>query len=142
LLVYFQAAHSIEEYLGRLWEVFAPARFATALVAPANPVLGFLLINVGVVAVGFVGYWGIVRPGRPAARGWVWFWIVLEGINGLGHALWAVSSASYQPGLLTALLFLGLVAMLLREMLPASPRVGKTSGSGSDRAGSFQDEVG
>lgn len=32
-LVIAQATHSIEEYLGRLWDTFPPARYVTGLVS-------------------------------------------------------------------------------------------------------------
>ena len=50
-LIVTQAAHSIEEYLGRLWESFPPARFVTGLLS-SNPELGFIAINCALVAFG------------------------------------------------------------------------------------------
>jgi hypothetical protein len=34
VLVLAQAAHSVEEYVGRLWESFPPARFVSGLTSP------------------------------------------------------------------------------------------------------------
>ncbi len=122
LLVLFQAVHSVEEYFGRLWEVFVPARFLTSVVAPSDPVAGFLIINIGLALLGFACYLWIVRPATPSARAWVWFWIVLEAINALGHAAWSIASVSYQPGLVTVLPFYALVPVLVREMLKSAPQ--------------------
>lgn len=44
LLIAAQAAHSIEEYLGRLWEVFPPATFVSGLVSP-NRDVGFIKLR-------------------------------------------------------------------------------------------------
>jgi hypothetical protein len=48
LLILAQAAHSIEEYAGRLWESFPPARFVSGLVSD-DLRLGFLVLNVALV---------------------------------------------------------------------------------------------
>jgi hypothetical protein len=88
-LVVGQTAHSVEEYLGRLWETFPPARALTSLVSSDREV-GFLVINFGLVAF---GYWCLLWP---VQRGWrsaesvVWFWVVIETINGIGHPAWSV----------------------------------------------------
>ena len=105
----------------RLWEVWAPAQFLTGLVSGSNPVLGFLAINIGLVVFGFACYFFAVRPGKPSARALVWFWVCLESVNGVGHTLWAFTSASYRPGLLTAIPFLILVPILVWELTTERP---------------------
>ncbi len=50
-VVLAQAAHSAEEYVGRLWESFPPARFVSGLVSD-DLERGFLLANVLLVAFG------------------------------------------------------------------------------------------
>src|SRR5687768_10413125 len=45
LLILTQAAHSIEEYFGRLWESFPPAYLVSGLVSQDRQ-LGFLVLNV------------------------------------------------------------------------------------------------
>jgi hypothetical protein len=50
-LVLTQAAHSVEEYVGRLWETFPPARFRTGLVSQDQE-RAFLVINLALVAFG------------------------------------------------------------------------------------------
>lgn len=46
-----QAAHSAEEYAGRLWETFPPAAYLTGLVS-ADRDRAFLLLNAAIVVFG------------------------------------------------------------------------------------------
>lgn len=121
LVVLTQAAHSCEEYVGRLWEVWLPAQFLSSLVSPSNPVFGFLIINGSLVALGFWCYLWLVRRNAGSGRAWVWFWVLLESVNGVGHTIWAVADGQYRPGLLTAIPFLVLVPLLVRELLQPRP---------------------
>jgi len=114
-LVLAQAAHSIEEYLGRLWESFPPARFLTGLFS-SDRELAFLVINVALVAF---GVWCLVWPVRrrwPSAVGLMWVWVVIETINGVGHPLWSLRQGGYTPGVLTAPILL-VVALYLGAQL-------------------------
>lgn len=117
-----QAAHSTEEYFGRLWEVFAPAQVLTSIVYPPDPFVGFLIVNIGLVLFGFLGYFAIVRPERRGAIFWIQGGIVLEATNGLGHVTWALMNGGYRPGVGTAVLFLILVPLLIREVLSSRPQ--------------------
>ena len=117
LLVLTQAAHSTEEYIGRLWEVFAPAQFLTSLIYAPDPHLAFLVINIGLAVVGLGGYFFVVRRERPSALVWIWAWIVLEGTNGVLHLTWAAMNGGYRPGVGTAVLLLVLVPLLVQEAL-------------------------
>ena len=63
-LVLAQAAHSMEEYVGQLWESFPPARFLTGLISQ-DLERGFIVINVSLVAFGL---WCFLWPVR---RGWL-----------------------------------------------------------------------
>jgi hypothetical protein len=110
-----QAAHSVEEYVGRLWESFPPAQFLTALVS-ANQALGFLVINVALVAFGVWCFLWPIRRGWRSATGLAWFWVVVEGINGIGHPAWSLLQGAYTPGVATAPLLLVLAWMLAREL--------------------------
>ena len=123
-LIVTQAAHSIEEYVGRLWESFPPARFLSGLVS-ADRELGFIIINSALV---MFGLWCVVFPVRrewPSARNLVWFWIVLETINGVGHPAWTLRQGGYTPGVLTApillVLALYLASQLRRGERPVAP---------------------
>ena len=106
-LILAQAAHSIEEYYFRLYDVLAPARFISGLVS-SNLALGFAIANGALVLLGLWCYLARVRKGHPSALGWAWFWTILEAINGANHLMLAVSSRGYFPGAATAPLLLGL----------------------------------
>src|SRR4029077_7137081 len=104
-----EAAHSVEEYIGRLHEVFPPPRFVSGLVSP-DLQRGFVTLNIGLVTCGL---WCFIWP-VGGQWSWaiplVWFWIVIEVVNGIGHQLWTVTQLGYTPGVATApiLLFLAL----------------------------------
>jgi len=113
-LILAQAAHSIEEYVTRLFEVFAPARFVSSLISH-DLARGFLVFNAALVTFG-LWCWAVpVRSGWHAARGLVWFWAILELGNGVGHSAVALSRGGYFPGVVTApllLLFAGWLMIL------------------------------
>ena len=121
VLVLAQAAHSVEEYVGRLWESFPPARFVSGLISP-DLEFGFLVVNVSLVT------FGIWCFAWPVGRGWssavplAWAWVTVEVINGIGHSLWSLRQGGYTPGVATApvLLVLALyVALQLRHVAGA-----------------------
>lgn len=114
-MVLAQAAHSVEEYLGRLWESFPPAQFLTSLISQ-DPRQGFLVINISLVAF---GVWCLLWPVRQRAKsayGLAWLWVVIELINGIGHPLWSVSQGGYTPGVLTAPLLLILALYMASQL--------------------------
>ena len=119
-LVVAQTAHSIEEYLGRLWESFPPAAVLTRLISPDREV-GFLVINCALVAFGLWCLFWPVRKSRPSAVRLAWFWIVIETINGLGHPAWSLLQHGYTPGVLTAPILL-VLAFYLAVQLGRIPR--------------------
>jgi len=57
-LVAAQAAHSLEEYVGRLYDVFPPAAFVSGLLA-ADRRLGFIAFNLALL---------LARQLRPVPR--------------------------------------------------------------------------
>ena len=133
-LVLAQAAHSVEEYVGRLWEGFPPARYLTGLVS-ADREVGFLVINIGLVAFGVACYVWPVRRRWRAATGLIWFWVVIQLINGIGHPLWTIRQGVYTPGVLTAPILLALalyLTYLLRAVAPAEvpPHIGNAAPNG------------
>lgn len=100
-LVMLQAAHSIEECLGRLWESFPPARFVAGLLS-TDPERGFVIGNV--VLVSFVAwclFWPVRRRWRSAPA-LLWAWVALEVVNGLVHPMWSLWQKGYTPGVATA----------------------------------------
>jgi hypothetical protein len=114
-LVATQAAHSIEEYFGRLYEVFPPARFVSGPISQDRQ-LGFIIVNVALV--GF-GVWCWLSPVRRRSRLLItvtWFWIVLELVNGMGHLLWSIREMRYTPGSATAPVLLVLAIVLSRQV--------------------------
>jgi hypothetical protein len=121
-LILAQGVHSIEEYVTKLYEVFAPARFVSSFVSN-DPALGFLVVNTALVTFG-VWCWAVpVRSGWHAARGLVWFWTILELGNGIGHSALALSRGGYFPGLVTSPLLLVLAAwMAVLQVAPPIQR--------------------
>ena len=115
LLILTQAAHSGEEYVTKLYEVFAPARFVAGLINN-NLAVGFLIGNAMLVAFG-LWCWAVpVRCEWPSARGFMWFWTVIELVNGLSHSTMAWLRHGYFTGVATApllLVFAGWMAALL-----------------------------
>jgi hypothetical protein len=117
-LMVAQAAHSMEEYVFGLYDVFAPARFVSSLIS-RDLARGFAVANLGLVLFGIGCYLVVVRPGRPAERGVAWLWTLLELGNGIGHMLLAVSRGRYFPGLATAPFLLGLSLYLGVKLIEA-----------------------
>lgn len=113
-LILAQAAHSVEEYFTKLYDVLPPARFISGLISH-DLALGFLIANVALVAFG-LWCWAVpVRSRWSAAAGFIWFWTILELGNGAGHIIFALSRGGYFPGAGTApllLLFAGWLAVL------------------------------
>jgi hypothetical protein len=101
LVVLAQGAHSVEEYVYRLFDVFGPARFVSGLFTSNLP-LGFAVANIGIVLFGVWCYLARVRSCHPSARGCAWFWTCLELANGVGHVILAVGQGGYFPGVGTA----------------------------------------
>jgi hypothetical protein len=126
-LVFTQIAHSIEEYVGRLWESFPPARFLTGLVS-SDRELGFVVINSALVAFGLWCLFFPVRKEWPSAAGFIWFWIVLETINGIGHPAWTLRQGGYTPGVLTAPILLVLALYLAFQLRNGNGRFRRSSG--------------
>ena len=114
-LVLAQAAHSVEEYVGRLWESFPPARFLTGLVSRDHE-QGFIAINVGLVTFGVWCFLIPIRRRWPSAVYVAWWWMAIETINGVGHPLWSLRQGGYTPGVATAPLLLVLALYLALQL--------------------------
>jgi len=115
-LILVQAAHSTEEYVFALYDVFAPARFASEFVS-SNPALGFALLNAAIVAFGAWCYLARVRPGRASAPGWMWSWVLVSLGNGVVHSTMAVLRGGYFPGVATAPILFVLAAFIATRLL-------------------------
>ena len=116
LLILAQTAHSVEEYIFRLYEVFAPARFISSLVSD-DLSTGFVIANAALVLFGLWCYMARVRGAHRSAQAWVWLWIVIEFCNGIGHAVFALMRGRYFPGVVTAPVLLALSVYLAVRML-------------------------
>jgi hypothetical protein len=115
-LILAQAAHSAEEYRGRLWESFPPARLVSGLVSQ-DLERGFLMLNICLVAFGLWCLFWPIRHGWPSAVSLAWLWVALEVINGMGHPLWSLRQGGYTPGIATAPLLLVLAVNLAHQLL-------------------------
>ena len=125
-LIIAQAAHSVEEYLFRLYEVFPPARLVSGLIDD-NLARGFAIANAVIVLFGFWCYFARVRKGGESGRGLAWFWTSLETINGTNHLVLALARGGYFPGAGTAPILLACSAWLGSTLL----RNGRTSSTPS-----------
>ena len=114
LLVIVQGFHSMEEYIGELWETFPPAKVLCSIVSD-NLVNGFLIINIGFFIFGLWCWIFPVRKNYSYAPFLIWFWIVIELINGIGHPIWSIYQQKYTPGLITAPFLLVLAIILFRK---------------------------
>ena len=116
LLILAQTAHSVEEYIFRLYDVFAPARFISSLVSD-DLATGFVIANAALVLFGLWCYMARVRGAHRSAQAWVWLWIVIEFCNGMGHPVFALMRGRYFPGVVTAPVLLALSVYLGVRML-------------------------
>lgn len=116
LLICLQALHSIEEFTFELWEVLPPARIVSGLVSD-NLAVGFAVVNAAIVGLGAWSYFRPIRRNLGYAVPVAWFWVMLEGVNGIGHILFALVAQSYFPGVYTAPLLLVVSGLLATRMV-------------------------
>ncbi|MEA3041558.1 MAG: hypothetical protein QOC65_1047 [Sphingomonadales bacterium] len=123
-LIVTQAAHSVEEYLFRLYDLLPPARAVSEAVA-LDRAAGFAVANALLVGFGLFCWLVWVRPARRPAWAVAFAWALIETLNGLGHFALTYAAGGYFPGLYTAplLLILGLwlLAQLVRTPSRAAP---------------------
>jgi len=115
-LVLMQAAHSVEEYAGRLWESFPPARVLSESIS-SNGETGFIIINIGLI---LFAIWCLMFPVLNRWRSasvFIWFWVVIELINGIGHPLWSIRQGGYTPGVFTAPILLAIASYLAFRLM-------------------------
>lgn len=128
LLIAAQAAHSVEEYAFRLYDVLAPARAISETVGFGDRPVGFAVFNAALVLFGLWCWVARVRPGRRGARSLAWFWALLEAANGVGHVMFAIEVGGYFPGLATTGVLLpasgALLWRLFRRQSGAQPSNG------------------
>jgi hypothetical protein len=114
-LVMTQVAHSIEEYIGRLWDVLPPARLVSGLFSSDLP-RGFVIFNLCVIALGVICLAGPVAREWPSARPLVWGWSFVELLNGVAHLLFTLTERGYFPGALTAPFLIVFAVLLMRDL--------------------------
>jgi hypothetical protein len=114
-LILAQAAHSVEEYFGRLWESFPPARLVSGAFSE-DLERGFLLANAALLAFGVWCWLSPVRNEWPSARPLAWGWVLLEIANGVVHSAWALREGRYTPGSATAPFLLALAIYLALQL--------------------------
>jgi hypothetical protein len=123
LLVVAQTAHSVEEYVARLFDVFPPARFVSRLFSD-DLSTGFIIANVLLIGAAI---WCLALPvsrGWPSSVGLGWFWAGLEIVNGTVHSILALLRHGYFPGVLTAPLLIAAGVWLSKCLMTrASGRV-------------------
>ena len=111
-LIVLQALHSVEELIFKFYGVFPPMvsiyRNAPAIAQPA-----FVLANSLLVLVGFVCLFRWVWPARRGAKAAAWVWVGAEAFNVIAHCVWALLIRGYNPGLVTGLGFVPVVAYLI-----------------------------
>ena len=115
-LVVAQAAHSVEEYAGRLWEVLAVARFFAGSIAE-DPATGFAVGNSIFVAFGLWCFVWPIRRRWPSDTVFAWIWVVVELLNGVLHPALSVSRGEYVPGTATAPVLFVLAAFLAWQLV-------------------------
>jgi hypothetical protein len=116
-----QAAHSVEEYMGRFWESFPPARFLTGLVSQDRE-WSFVALTILLMAFGLWCLVWPIRRGWPSAVYLTWAWVVVEVINGIVHPLWTLREGGYTPGVATAPILLALALYLGYQLRNAESR--------------------
>lgn len=120
ILIGAQAAHSIEEYAFRLYDLFTPARLVSSVFS-GNLATGFAIANTAIVLFGLWCYVARVRPSHPSDRTFAWFWVALELANGVGHTMLAALAGGYFPGVGTAPMLIGVSFYLSRRLLRGMP---------------------
>lgn len=124
VLIVVQAAHSIEEHVFRLHEVFGPARFVSEAIG-SSPAEGFAAVNIALILFGLLSYLYVLGSSSTAARIVIWVWAGVEAVNGAVHIAIAVIRSAYFPGVYTAPLLLALSIILL---VHSHHHHGRTSG--------------
>jgi Protein of unknown function with HXXEE motif len=127
LLLIVQAAHSVEEYVTRLFDVFAPARFIGGLMSD-DLAFGFAIANIVLIAIFAWCYVVAVRAGGRAGRFVAIIWVAIELVNGVGHTTLSVLNRGYFSGAVTAV-FLLVAATSLGCSLIADDSVAPSVGS-------------
>ena len=120
-LIGAQVVHSVEEYVGHLYEVFPLTRFVCGLVSQ-DLRRGFIIANVALVLFGLWCFLWPLRRRWPSARLFAWLWVTIELINGVVHPSWSLLELRYTPGVATAPVLLILALYLAKQLLSRQAR--------------------
>ena len=115
ILVLLQGLHSVEEYVGKLWDVFPPAKYLTNLFSENNET-GFLIANVGIFILGISCWLLLYSKLESTISIIIWIFIVIEIINGIGHPVWSIYQKGYTPGVISAPFLLVTALYLARQL--------------------------
>ena len=115
LLIIAHVLHATEEYFGKLWEIYTPAIFICNLIS-SNPERGFLLINTVFIILSFTYWFFSLTKKHSSSYSLIWFWIVLQTLNVIGHIAWTINNRSYTPGVVSAFLLLSIVVLLIKRL--------------------------
>ncbi len=115
LIALVQGFHSIEEYAGRLWDVYPPAKYICGLVSN-NLERAFVIINISLFIV-LMLIWSATFSKTFSVKPLLWFWTIMETANGIGHSIWSIMQGSYTPGLITAPVLLILALNMMRLLI-------------------------
>jgi hypothetical protein len=110
-----QVAHSVEEYVGRLYLVFPPARAVSGLISQ-DLRRGLVIINVALALFGAWRFLWLLRWHGHSARLFGWPWVMSELVYGVGHPLRSLLQLRYTPGVATAPVLLVLALYLARQL--------------------------
>ncbi|QJR13533.1 HXXEE domain-containing protein [Usitatibacter palustris] len=121
VLLLAQTVHTVEEYYGRLWESFPPARFLTGLVSQDRE-WSFVALSILLFAFGLWCLLWPVRRGWPSAAYFAWGWLIVEVINGIVHPVWTVHEGGYTAGVATAPLLLASAVYLGYQLRRENPK--------------------
>ena len=113
LLIVLQLLHSLEEFVFKFYEQFPPMVFVYRN-SPGMARTAFILFNsiLFLAALASLLYW--VWPARRGTITVVWVWVGAETLNVIAHCVWAVLIRGYNPGLVTGIAFLPVLAYLVR----------------------------
>ena len=113
LLILTQSIHAVEEYFGKLWDIYPPAKFICNAIS-SNPETGFIIINVTFISLSLLYWWAVLK--KKSSSGLIWLWVVLEILNIIGHFSWTIYEKAYTPGVITAIILLLLVVYLIKQL--------------------------
>jgi len=119
-LILNQGIHSVEEYITGLWEVFTPARIVSNIFS-SDTEKGFIIINIFLFIAGIICWILISTRNGKKFLPFVWFFVIIGFINGIGHPLWGIFTLQYVPGLVTSVVILGLDIYLTFQLKDLSP---------------------